>query len=240
MQRPTKSRTWANEDPAFNGIQTQLAESREESTTLTRQVEDDHQEAREGEPAALDAEPNRSPTSDVRASDEEGLLHLKDGASVKHMSVKQGSIVQAASDDDWLRSRTSRLLGLVDDDDVVASQSNSIIDDPQKMAHPKSSEVSRTGPPSNTSAYSNQGVEKLPNTPSEMADTSRLFMRNIPFSVTENDIWQHFECQGHGPIEEVKISTSLYCYEFFHNTVLMNILIGTNYATHMICTGRVF
>ena len=114
-----------------------------------------------------------------------------------------------ASDADWMRSRTSRLLGLIDEDEAT------------ERARPEDRDVS-PGLASHTkpvSLHSEQTetvdpvrIEESPSTalhekdhnrmPQPLAVGDRLFLRNLTFSLTANDLHEYFVRLGHGsPIE---------------------------------------
>jgi multiple RNA-binding domain-containing protein 1 len=123
-----------------------------------------------------------------------------------------------ATDDDWLRSRTSRLLDLVDPDDpgfvarpppsapVVAPASK-----PQEQPHGDGG--ANADVPSEALLSKGEG----PDDTAELVDkTSRLFLRNLSYAVTEDDIREHFSTFG--TLEEVGIS--LFSF-FFWNPCLL-------------------
>ena len=140
------------------------------------------------------------------------------------------------SDSDWLRSRTSRLLGLLDDDefddgqDVQAtSRDNSKIES-LKPVNRRQSTSSHGSDVPNTST---QGVRQAPldqtmhppdslppkddqpvnTTPLEEPGTGRIFIRNLPYSSTEAELSTHFS--GSGKIEEVRTTLSCRCEILF-------------------------
>lgn len=108
------------------------------------------------------------------------------------------------TDDDWLRSRTNRLLDLVDPDDQSAlppaptppAQAQAVTSGPSPPA-----EVELPLAPSE--APVEPAVEK---TDEEIATeqilrTGRLFVRNLPFKATEAELAKHF--RKYGETEEV-------------------------------------
>lgn len=111
-----------------------------------------------------------------------------------------------ATDDDWLRSRTSRLLDLVDPDD------------PKFFTRPPPSAPAATpavvpssAPPDDDSADATGRGDGTPAQPENAQDavksvekTRRLFLRNLSYKVTEDDIRDHFS--KFGTLEEVGIS----------------------------------
>ncbi|KAI0014710.1 RNA-binding domain-containing protein [Xylariomycetidae sp. FL0641] len=122
----------------------------------------------------------------------------------------------AGTDDDWLRQKTSRLLDLVDEDDVIPAAA------PSPPPHPSASNPEK--------ADGNVSDEDMPDAAAEDQDnnqdvpsaatgdntaeagdgalesirkTSRLFIRNLPYTATEDEIRSYFE--QYGSVEEVHV-----------------------------------
>lgn len=93
----------------------------------------------------------------------------------------------AAIDNDWLRGRTTRTLDLVDPDEVQIQQDD----------EPEAPEVVASGTPEENKRASPKQEEaqntKVPN--------ARLFLRNLAFSVTDQDLRHQF--QEFGKVQEV-------------------------------------
>jgi multiple RNA-binding domain-containing protein 1 len=126
---------------------------------------------------------------------------------------------QPVSDADWARSRTSRLLGLLDEDeeeanaaarknDAVESHSdNDPSDDeagpgkqpPNPMPTPPSDEREKEKPDAND------------NDDSSVRNSMRLFVRNLPYDVKHEDLKAEFE--AFGALEEV--SSTPFSHRFF-------------------------
>ena len=115
----------------------------------------------------------------------------------------------AVDDDDWLRSRTNRLLDLMDPDDALLSQKNDTAQPPptdsgaatdipegDKSADDAAEPVAQDHPAAETSS--------TPDTLDVIRRTSRLFVRNLPYGATEDDIREEFG--KFGAIEEVRDS----------------------------------
>ncbi len=115
-----------------------------------------------------------------------------------------------ATDDDWLRSRTNRLLDLVDEDDYIPTGIPS-----QSAQAPLPTSVEEDNEMAERIEEENlpepMDVEKPPETETKEPDdamvdsirkTSRLFVRNLPYSATEEDLRKHFE--KYGNLEEVR------------------------------------
>ncbi|KAJ6780769.1 hypothetical protein PWT90_10112 [Aphanocladium album] len=116
-------------------------------------------------------------------------------------------VEMAATDDDWLRSRTNRLLDLVDPDDIshVAPMEKADCDKsaPQEVANDKEAPHSQAD-----GTHDGQDLPPLQGQDKESAAeaisrTSRLFVRNLPYSATEDDLREEFE--KFGGVDEVHL-----------------------------------
>ena len=115
----------------------------------------------------------------------------------------------AASDADWLRSRTSRLLGLTDDDDALVSSYLPQDEDRRTKADHNvdqtfnlklvSDSISQTGGKHGAEAtHEKQEPVQI----SEGAtETGRLFVRNLLYTTKETDLRAYFA--QFGDLEEV-------------------------------------
>lgn len=117
------------------------------------------------------------------------------------------------SDQDWIRSRTSRLLGLIDDDEeeevpsgnteeeAKSSQAETSLplDHPQQPSQPPEGDQDDTvSEKHNETGCSPQNEE---GTLDEVRQSKRLFLRNLAYTVREDDIADLFA--SFGPLEEV-------------------------------------
>jgi multiple RNA-binding domain-containing protein 1 len=132
-----------------------------------------------------------------------------------------------ATDDDWLRGRTNRLLDLMDPEDIPAGMSSSVnthvpaaADSAEELLEPM--EVEET-----TVIVQDEeiNVEKPDPTIEAIRSNGRLFVRNLPYSASEDDLKKHFE--PYGSLEEVRYK---FRYLFLPYAFMMNIQIGTAYA----------
>lgn len=110
-----------------------------------------------------------------------------------------------ATDDDWLRSRTSRLLDLVDPDDPEFS-TQSAPPVPDAVPASEMQEQSHGGPAADADEpHEATGKGESPDDAVALVlKTSRLFLRNLSYTVTEDDIREHFGKFGN--LEEVSTS----------------------------------
>ncbi|KAL6904675.1 hypothetical protein GGI43DRAFT_421149 [Trichoderma evansii] len=117
-----------------------------------------------------------------------------------------------ATDDDWLRSRTNRLLDLVDPDDLPQPAEQAAVDeavrdngDNTDIPHSSHEVVSEDAP----DQTNDQGAEATTGTDdaiSTIMRTSRLFVRNLPYTATEEDLHQKFG--EFGTLHEVHLPTN--------------------------------
>lgn len=172
----------------------------------------------QGTPAHVDATPAPVTDGNVPAP-----------TTVDEPAREVPQVLADATDDDWLRSRTSRLLDLVDPDDPGFSArpppslpAATPTAEPQALPHDDAAaDADRQGKDGPVKAESSEDAVKL------VEKTSRLFLRNLSYAVTEDDVRDFFGKFGN--LEEVSISQlsllSNAC--LFHDEPL----IGTSYAT---------
>ncbi|KAL8811669.1 MAG: hypothetical protein Q9223_001491 [Gallowayella weberi] len=218
MQPASKSRTWADEpinrdkkkmahhDERINvkaggsvAVQTPIDASPQEVPEIQKKSSKDTEQPSHTSAKAMlfqgvPADSEASPAIEIEPTEEQP------GAS-------------ALADDDWLRSRTSRLLGLVDEDDLKSQD----VKDPEAPPNrgptgnperPSSLVASDTGFQAAQDEMIHDNTDTMQiadNMINTIAATARLFVRNLPYTTTEGDIRQHFEQLGHGSVEEVHV-----------------------------------
>ncbi|KAF1355955.1 RNA-binding domain-containing protein [Lizonia empirigonia] len=106
----------------------------------------------------------------------------------------------AATDDDWLRSRTNRLLDLVEDNDVTVAPVSAA---KNPAAEKRDSPVAVEQQPEPTKSSDEPVVEPGSSEEDKIRETGRLYLRNLHFEVTEEDIRTQFS--KHGPLVEVHV-----------------------------------
>lgn len=126
-----------------------------------------------------------------------------------------------ATDDDWLRSRTNRLLDLVDPEDAAAMASKPagvVQGREQASVEMATVDAAKEGPasPEPSGAQSPPASGATPigadaDDPTEQVRrTARIFVRNLPFRATEAELRQHFE--KYGVVDEV---SHVFLFSFF-------------------------
>ncbi|GAB0135878.1 hypothetical protein EsDP_00004200 [Epichloe bromicola] len=115
-----------------------------------------------------------------------------------------------ATDDDWLRSRTNRLLDLVEPSDLVSGAVHSLVEDKSEQ------DIIIDGQTSHSTDVVTPDMTEQAETSKELAEedavetisrTSRLFVRNLPYSATEDDLREAFD--KFGALEEVHLPVTV-------------------------------
>lgn len=214
MQPPSRYKTWQNQAGATDDVTDPTIEnhervysgagSDEEYEPVPKKLK--HEQGTEGKPQVL--EPRKREAGPPRSEYAAENASIGTEADTQELSDP----LPAASDADWLRSRTSRLLGLVDDDDAL-----------DRAAPPKQEEVRQNVnqavvEDTESSGSVDEGIQMNheANGPSETAMVSpsaevedrklgngRLFVRNLTYTTTEEELRQHFAAGAYGTVEEV-------------------------------------
>ncbi|KAI9782393.1 MAG: Multiple RNA-binding domain-containing protein 1 [Candelina submexicana] len=207
MQPPSKTKIWANEGNA------ELAGATEDCHELPDiQLSIGNRESSYG-PAPQRAKrahqllDTATPTSATQlhpAGDVSDLSHLgnpiADEKDFNAQADQQLSHEKVCSDADWLRSRTSRLLGLVEDNSQEDAAGGGRGQAAEVVEHSKTEapELSKAGlrddqstvddrfTPSYT--FTNPDVESI-------RTTGRLFVRNLPYDASEKELREYFSLQ---------------------------------------------
>lgn len=131
------------------------------------------------------------------------------------------------TDDDWVRSRTNRLLDLMDPTDIAPPKTSDDTPNPSHLHEMSSASADVVVPVARETIAENVMeaellLDELDPTIEAIRSSGRLFLRNLPYSATEDDLRKYFESWG--ILEEV-LTFQLYTCCF-----MMNIQIGTPYA----------
>ena len=246
MQAPSQSKVWENQDRSHeprkapvDSIQRNMPEPEADSDIEYQHVS---KRARKAKPQVLDTELKllSPPKTPLETQDNETeKLDADNESSIQDL----GQEPSPSSDTEWRRSRTSRLLGLLDDEErleaIISDPENRSIISVDKNAtdaepvvqHEESSPVADAVPVLNENP-SSAGVED-----DVAIDNGRLFIRNLTYTSTSEDLRHHFAAYGYQDLVEVSFFQSLALPVLI---CLMNFLIGTNYAMQMISIQRAF
>jgi multiple RNA-binding domain-containing protein 1 len=124
------------------------------------------------------------------------------------------------SDVDWLRSRTNRLLELVEDDEQSVPAA--------PLSKPQSTQVAQPVQPVVAEAVAQPDEVEEPEARPEdvppsaevdkIRDTGRLYLRNLHFDITEEELREHFS--KYGSLQEV---SPLFSFLFRPTCAMMNV-----------------
>ena len=136
---------------------------------------------------------------------------------------------KAVTDDEWLRSRTNRLLDLVDPNDIVIEQGAQPMPMTDVAEQPLINQPERPNkdelPVPETLEVEEIEEEQEDATIEAIRSSGRLFVRNLAYTATEQDLREHFE--QYGSLEEVRMHFIIVSFVY---AFMMNIQIGTAYA----------
>ncbi|KAF6529910.1 hypothetical protein HZS61_001222 [Fusarium oxysporum f. sp. conglutinans] len=147
--------------------------------------------------------------SDIQAETPAGDEPVEPQEAAAKSNLEQQEVV--AEDDDWLRSRTNRLLDLVDPDDLerTLAQGPSTTETDHAEGG-EAMELTSVDPPATADVAMNEttmeasgGEPAKDDSLEAIRRTSRLFVRNLPYSATQEDLRETFE--RFGTIEEGRI-----------------------------------
>jgi multiple RNA-binding domain-containing protein 1 len=180
------------------------------------------------EPATASATPQptatETSTTEIQAEVADGGDAMEDiqGAPI----VEQGPV----SDVDWLRSRTNRVLELVEDDEAppTTATTTTIPQTAAPQTHVSaapSPHVVEEQPEPQPQAEEQPDIVAAPDEEDKIRETGRLYLRNLHYEVTEDEIKEQFS--KHGALDEVSHHTSLSLPAY----AMMNIKIGTTDAS---------
>jgi len=131
----------------------------------------------------------------------------------EEFAVEAPQVPVNATDDDWLRSRTNRLLDLVDPNDPAFSGRPSVTVSATVPASDPQQQTQDVAPPAGNAMDIDEAPAKV-RTPEDAIEmikkTSRLFLRNLSYTVTEDDVRAHFS--KFGTLDEVSTDSFIsYC-----------------------------
>lgn len=204
MQRPSKMKTLKTQDDdeepptKMQAIEVPEGESDGEYEAVPKKSK-----KKNPPPAAV---PQTIPTPVVPA-----IPELADETGVE-------SILPSATDDDWLRSRTNRLLDLVDPDEIGVAGTGAVSYDAAQPVVADSMDTGEQDPDHGEGPTVEDQVEegeKPDPTIEAIKATGRLFVRNLPYSATEDDLREHFV--PFGSLEEVCTLLHLSISSSFHD-----------------------
>ncbi|KAF2638359.1 RNA-binding domain-containing protein [Massarina eburnea CBS 473.64] len=198
MQPRSKTNVWANEEASIDhgiapavqaaeGLEIAAGESDDEYQVIAKKTKTTECKPSVELQPVVDT-PMAEASGDDEKADENEIEGLKEAPL-----DEQGPV----SDADWLRSRTNRVLDLVEDDDDGP---------PPKSAetHVQATQVASQA--DEQPVVSHRAIVEVDDVLSEedkIRDTGRLYLRNLSYGLTEEDLREQFS--KHGSLDEVHV-----------------------------------
>ena len=249
MQPPSKSRIWANEDLARSKTKNDHPLSPAPQRVEEIQKDEEYEFVPKKPQKSRMFKEDSEPFEEVEISPQT----LDISASITPSPAEKIETPEVAgprsSDEDWLRSRTNRLLGLVEDKDILVS-ANELTRDKVEISEGSINATRLLNgrlldPSSQTDERTEVTRESIPNTPLDISNelsaaSRRLFVRNLSYTTTEEDLRRHFE--GAEPNSIVEVSRMNFPPEMLQVYDLVNDEYPDrdSLCMHMMLTGRVF
>jgi multiple RNA-binding domain-containing protein 1 len=208
-QPPSKTNAWTNGDTQ---IDVPIAAVEQPSETLGAPEDDSDDDYQVIAKKSKPSTDNVTPVLSVKpVTDNISTEQTKETIAQSIPELEGGEDATAAdrgpvSDVDWLRSRTNRILDLVVDDDQPMR------DLPTPQVQQKQDTVPE---PAEQPVEAEPSVEQQLEIPSsseveKIRDTGRLYLRNLHFDVTEEELREQFA--KYGSLEEVRDFVFPLCY----------------------------
>ncbi|KAL5339108.1 hypothetical protein BJX70DRAFT_365014 [Aspergillus crustosus] len=215
LQHPSKTRTWANDDQippvevdSHAHAQEQPADSTDDIQELTfaqRKKAKLGQENKDSSSAPPNA--GHSPTAHEEKTESvsEVSAEEKQGKQEDQEDQEDDQTQGPVSDSDWLRSKTSRLLGLLDKDEQESFDSPAPVSDNTPVAYSTVNAAEPASPEEPTETVEEPPVAPEVDTNIETIRLSaRLFIRNLSYDTREPDLEPVFS--SFGRIEEIHVA----------------------------------
>lgn len=227
-QPPSKTKIWANGESHVYEANAAEGTAVPEIAVPEEESDDEYQVISKKPKVAV--EPTATPAPAQPSSAEEPAKDPVDavvdtGEAMEDVQEAPTAEQGPVSDMDWLRSRTNRVLELVEDDEVPAANiptSQAPASQPPRAAEDSADVVEAQSEPAQPTAEHPESA--APDEEDKIRETGRLYLRNLHYEVTEDEIREQFS--KHGALEEVSSF-------FFHSEphAMMIIEIGTTDAS---------
>jgi multiple RNA-binding domain-containing protein 1 len=201
MQAPSKSKAWKNDDLEFQ--QEEAAPAVQPVVQPVAEDEEGGQSDDEYQPIVKKQKSSGS-QSNQNGGREESEEPLEFGKPAKAGKARADS-ASGQDDSNWLKSRTGQLLGLDDEqaDDGVVDQPrvdrSSSAEGADQTANSGHDETKITdSAPASTEEKRGEAVDEVE---TQIRNSKRLFLRNLPFTITDDALTGEFS--PFGEIEEV-------------------------------------
>lgn len=213
MQPRSKTKLWENEGVQLGSADAPVVQPVEDAVVVPEEESDDEYQVITKKPKDSKQKQSEETHTMANASAEEPDNKEKstEGVDIELSDAPPGD-QGPVSDADWLRSRTSRVLDFVEDDEEAPTRS--------KIPQENTGSGDAIEPAEEQPEASKSSDEELDVAPTEkdkIRQTGRLFLRNLHYDVTEDELRAHFEKSG--ALEEVR----LIMFSFLITFAMMNI-----------------
>ncbi|KAJ4985418.1 RNA recognition domain-containing protein [Stagonosporopsis vannaccii] len=204
-QPPSKTNIWTEGDAQIAaGNATAVEEPLQDIVVAADESDDDYQVIAK-KPKILEAP--QETTGQVEPAPVAVAATLAEAAAVEDVdaamtdALESAAAEQPTTDDDWLRSRTNRLLDLVEDDDVPIAPASAL---PKSSTDKRDSPVAAERPTEElTPAAEAPAADSALSEKEKIRETGRLYLRNLHFEVTEEDLRNQFS--KYGSLDEIHV-----------------------------------
>ncbi|KAL4989503.1 hypothetical protein BDW68DRAFT_156435 [Aspergillus falconensis] len=205
LQQPSKTRTWANDDQLPAPVETN-SHPQEQPTDVDDKVELTYAQRKK---AKLGQDPNEASRASVNVghsptADEGDVLPVPEKDTEEPEGSQEDQV--PVSDSDWLRSKTSRLLGLLDEDEQETFAPPVPVTSHTPVTQPNVEQPGAESPekPSVDDLAKAPTAAEVDTNIENIRISARLFIRNLSYETTELDLEPVFS--PFGKIEEIHVA----------------------------------
>jgi multiple RNA-binding domain-containing protein 1 len=208
MKPKSKKRTWENDDALQVNNENAANEDSQMNIDAAAPSDDEYEDVpRKAKRTKVDIPATEQPPTEANASN----TTTQPTEAASEPAQDDATTQAPVSDADWARSRTSRLLGLLDDDEEEAESSrpkapadsvsySDMEDVPRTASVPSKMNTEERLLVSN-GASEESAQPEADTEPTGVRASMRLFVRNLPYDVQQEDLQSEFA--SYGNIEEV-------------------------------------
>lgn len=207
-QPPSKKSAWldgvaqidnttATADDAVQAAAVPEDESDDEYQTITKTAKPALERKEQVDEALAPSEDRAIQTDEQETNTIEAMEDVQEAPV-----AEQGTV----SDMDWLRSRTNRVLELVEDDEEPQAKAPAVRPPSPKLAPKQPTPTEVIVKPAEEQQPEGEQLDVAEEEEDKIRKTGRLYLRNLHFDVTEDELREQFS--KHGALEEVSLIIS--------------------------------
>ncbi|ORY15734.1 hypothetical protein BCR34DRAFT_598250 [Clohesyomyces aquaticus] len=206
MRIPSKSKSWANEQAQLQSGLAPAADVVKDLAVPEEGSDDEYQviakktKTSEGVRATSTEPTSLAPTKEPRNEGDMADVEMEE-ATVP-VELHSASADGPVSDADWLRSRTTRVLDLVEDGESAARPARPS-GTPKAIAAEETRQPVPAESPGDLHPRNEDVEDVVVSEEDKIRSTGRLYLRNLAYDVTEDDLRGHFT--RHGALDEIHI-----------------------------------